>query len=87
MILSKLAVTFTFFDHVVTFVRGDIMHSKTEKLRAIMAQHALTAREVADLLKVSPQTVRIWRLETTQRPIPDTKLRLLDLELKARRGA
>lgn len=58
------------------------MHERTRRLRQLMAQHRLKAREVATLLECSEATVRIWRCKNAERIIPAQTLRLLELELK-----
>lgn len=52
----------------------------TEKLRKIMQRHALTPRQVAELLDRSYQSVLAWR-SINQQDIPDSLLELLELKL------
>lgn len=60
------------------------MHPNTEKLHKLMAKHKVDAQEVADMLGREVNTVRVWRVETTVRPIPDDTLALLKMKLKDR---
>lgn len=62
------------------------MHPNTEKLRRLMARHKLTAPAVAKMLGRKPNTVRVWRVRETERPIPDDTLQLLTLLLAQRNG-
>lgn len=55
--------------------------NNTDKLRALMAEHKLSAAQVAVILKRTPATVRVWRCKHPGRKIPDQALRLLELEL------
>jgi DNA-binding transcriptional regulator YiaG len=58
--------------------------TKTETLRAIREETGLTTSEIADMLGVSCNTVRIW-VSNCNRPygdIPDHKLQLLKLLIK-----
>ena len=61
------------------------MNPRTEKLRELMRSHQLTAADVAKILGRSVSTVRIWRCKNSSRIIPETALRLLELELSAKR--
>lgn len=58
--------------------------TNTEKLRAVMAEHKLSADQVATILKRKPSTVRVWRCKHPARQITDRELRLLELELASR---
>lgn len=58
------------------------MNTNTEKLRALMRQHRLSAADVGRLLGRAPHTVRVWRVRNTTRPIPDNTLELLTLKLQ-----
>jgi len=60
-------------DHIMT---------KTTKLRALRDKHTLSALQIAELLGVLDQTVRIWLSLDESREIPDTKLALLELLIK-----
>lgn len=58
------------------------MHQRTEKLRQIMASSGLTAQQVADLIDRKPNTVRVWRCDTSSsKVIPSHLLELLELKL------
>lgn len=46
-----------------------------------MGKHNLSAKQVAEILDVKPQTVRLWRTLNGQ-AIPDRALELLELKLK-----
>lgn len=55
------------------------MHPNTIKLRAIMAEAKLTAKDVAAIVNREPMTVFIWRGKSDARVIPSELLRLLEL--------
>ncbi len=55
------------------------------KLRALMERYGVLAREVAKRLGVSENRVFGWLSSGQTAPIPDTKLRLLELELSQRK--
>lgn len=57
------------------------LHANTKKLHDLMKRHRLTAPEVARLLGREANTVRVWRVVDTVRPIPDDTLKLLELLL------
>lgn len=59
------------------------MHKNTKKLRELMKRHALSAPDVASLLGRKPNTVRVWRVTETTRPIPSETLELLRYKLGA----
>ena len=61
----------------------DIVNNNTDRLRALMTQHKLTAADVARILDRAPHTVRVWRVKDTARPIPPHALELLKLKLQA----
>ena len=56
-----------------------------KKLKALMNKYELQAEDVAKTLDVKLQTVQAWLSVGQTAPIPDTKLRLLELLLKDRR--
>ena len=56
-----------------------------KKLRALMDKHKLQAKDVAAILGVKEQTVHVWLTRSQAAPIPDAKLRLLELELSQRK--
>ncbi len=58
--------------------------TKLRKLRAIMKRYDVSAMEVAKILRVSQLRVYGWLSKGQTAPIPETKLRLLDLELSKR---
>ncbi len=58
--------------------------TKLRKLRAIMKRYDVSAKEVAKILKVSQLRVYGWLSKGQTAPIPETKLRLLELELSKR---
>ncbi len=55
------------------------------KLRALMERYDVLARDVAKMLGVSENRVYGWLSKGQTTPIPDTKLRLLELELSQRK--
>jgi len=57
---------------------------KTQRLRALMAQHGVSIGDVAALLSRSKKTVRMWR-SRNEPSIPDAQLELLELKLSQRR--
>lgn len=61
------------------------MNDNTKKLHALMKRHKMTAGEVAAMLGRKPNTVRVWRVKETARPIPDDTLQLLALKLAERK--
>ncbi len=56
-----------------------------KRLRAVMEQTGVSAQEVAKILDVSTGRVYGWLTEAQVTPIPSTKLRLLECELKLRK--
>lgn len=60
------------------------MHERTERLRALMDAHKLTAAEVGEILGRTAQTVRVWRCNHEARTIPSDALRVLQFTLAAR---
>ncbi len=58
--------------------------TKLRKLRAIMKRYEVSAKEVAKILRVSQLRVYGWLSKGQTAPIPETKLRLLELELSKR---
>ncbi len=66
--------------------RRTLMKPKTKlrKLRALMKRSDVSAKEVARTLKVSEARVYGWLSKGQTAPIPETKLRLLELELSKR---
>lgn len=63
------------------------MHANTKKLRTLMRQHKLQAADVAAMLGRQANTVRIWRVKETPRPIPNDALKLLGMMLAQREAA
>lgn len=63
---------------------SDTMHPNTEKLHKLMDRHKVDAQDVADMLGREVNTVRVWRVESTVRPIPDDTLALLEMKLQER---
>lgn len=59
--------------------------TNTTRLRQLMAEHKLKAKDVAAILDRTPKTVRMWRC-CTGPAIPDSLLKLLEHELRARRA-
>lgn len=57
------------------------MKNNTEELLALIEQHHLSTKQIANLLNRKPQTVRHWRMSTGFRVIPDNQLELLKLKL------
>lgn len=60
------------------------MHPNTERLHQLMDKHKVSAEDVAEILGREINTVRVWRVQETVRPIPDDSLRLLEVLLQAR---
>jgi uncharacterized protein YjcR len=58
------------------------MKSNREKLISLMTKHNLNAIQVAALLGVKPNTVRVWRSKNVKY-VPDSKLELLRFKLNA----
>ncbi len=56
-----------------------------KRLRAVMEQYGVSTQDVAKILDVSTGRVYGWLTEAQVTPIPTTKLRLLECELKLRR--
>ncbi len=56
-----------------------------KRLRAVMAQYGVSAQDVAKILDVSTGRVYGWLTAAQVTPIPNTKLRLLECELKLRK--
>ena len=61
------------------------MNERTLKLKAIMAKHGLSCRDVGEILSRTEQTVTIWRCSNNpgERVIPSHLLELLELKLTA----
>jgi transposase len=55
--------------------------TKLRNLRALMKRHDVPAKDVAKILKVSEARVYGWLSKGQTAPIPEAKLRLLELEL------
>lgn len=62
-------------------------HPNTAKLRKLMADNKLAAKDVGRVLKREPLTVHIWMCKDNRRVIPDNLLRLLELELSTSKAA
>ncbi len=56
-----------------------------KRLRAVMEQYGVLTKDVAKILDVSTGRVYGWLTEAQVTPIPSTKLRLLECELKLRK--
>ena len=56
-----------------------------KRLRAVMEQYGVSTQDVAKILDVSTGRVYGWLTEAQVTPIPNTKLRLLECELKLRK--
>ena len=56
-----------------------------KRLRAVMEQYGVSTKDVAKILDVSTGRVYGWLTEAQVTPIPNTKLRLLECELKLRK--
>ena len=63
------------------------MNKRTQKLRALMKQNMLKAKDVAEITGRTITTVRIWRCKSSERIIPEHTLRLLEHEVAARKGS
>lgn len=59
------------------------MKRNQKDLMDLMYHNRLNAPDVATLLGVQPNTVRVWRCETGMQ-MPDSKLELLKLKLEKR---
>lgn len=59
------------------------MDKRTKELHRIMLAHGLSAAEVANLMKRSEQTVRIWRCKSKDRIIPEHTLELLRMKVSS----
>ena len=59
--------------------------TKLRKLRALMKRYDVSGKEVGKILKVSEARVYGWLSKGQTSPIPETKLRLLELELGSRK--
>lgn len=75
---------FTFVDNAGIiiergFTRGILVGDRTQRLRALMTQHGLTARQVGEVLNRTPHTVRCWRCSWDARTIPEHALALLEI--------
>lgn len=55
------------------------MGDRTQRLRALMTHHKLTARQVGEVLNRTPHTVRSWRCKWDARIIPEHALALLEI--------
>lgn len=53
------------------------MNTNTRELRAIMAKCNLNARQVGEILGRKHNTVLVWCMLESKRPIPDKMLELL----------
>lgn len=60
------------------------MKTRKERLRELMAQHKLTAREVGEMLNRDRHTVLCWRSNWEAREIPAHALELLEIKLAGR---
>lgn len=60
------------------------MKTRKERLRELMTQHKLTARQVGEMLNRSRQTVLCWRSKWEAREIPEHSLELLEIKLAGR---
>lgn len=61
------------------------MSSNSEALRGIISTHGLTRREVSKLTRKKKSTVDAWLAPADSdwhRPMPDSALRLLELEIE-----
>lgn len=54
------------------------MTDRTARLKKLMEQHKLTAKDVGALLTRSPQTVKCWRCQWEARTIPAHTLTALE---------
>ena len=58
------------------------MSERTQRLRQLMSEHGLSAKQTATLIGRTAQTVRIWCVQTpNSREIPEQLLELLELKL------
>jgi hypothetical protein len=60
---------------------------RTQRLKDLMAQYKLKAKDVGKILDISAQSVRVYRSKYAQRNITANNLRLLELELERRARA
>ena len=83
---SKSAVSGTCnIARLAVLLVGMARRGKLRKLRALMDRYDVLARDVAKILGVSEIRVYGWLSRGQTTPIPDTKLRLLELELSQRK--
>ncbi len=59
---------------------------KIKRLRALMKAHSLSAADVGKILNREAKTIQAWLSVGQTRPIPDSELLLLKLELERRKG-
>lgn len=59
------------------------LHPNTRKLRQLMADNSLKAKDVAAIVRREPITVNIWRCADNRRVIPTELLNLVELTIKA----
>ena len=59
----------------------DIVNNNTERLRGLMQKHRLSIKDVARIMGRKHQTVRVWHMPNSPRPIPDETLELLAVRL------
>ena len=57
------------------------MKRNQQELMDLMYKHKLQASDVATLLNIQPNTVRVWRCNIGM-SMPDSKLELLQLKLE-----
>lgn len=59
------------------------LHPNTSKLRKLMKDNKLKAKDVAAIVHREPITVNIWRCADNRRVIPTELLALVELTIKA----
>lgn len=56
-----------------------------EELTRLMKEHDLTIRQVADLIEVSPESVKNWLRQSRSAPMPKVALLALRLSIELKR--
>lgn len=56
-----------------------------EELIELMRKHSLTIRQVADLIEVSPESVKNWLRQSRSAPMPKVALLALRLSIELKR--
>lgn len=59
--------------------------STNEELIKLMAEHNLSKKQVADLIEVSPESVKNWLRQSRSAPMPKVALLALRLSIELKR--